>query len=264
MAKFNDFPNGTFSWVDLNSRDQQKAKAFYTGLFGWEAQDKPIGGGAHYTMFLYNGEAVAGCGQMDPDMMAGGMPSVWMSYVRTDDVDAVAQKVTAAGGTVMMPPMDVMEEGRMALFADPTGTAFGAWQPKNHKGAGLCNEPNTLCWNELQTRDITKNKDFYAKVWGWTYEEMAMPDGGTYLTIKNGDNPNGGFMALIGPQFEGVPPNWQTYFAVADIEATMKKAKDLGGTVHVGPQKISVGTFAIIQDPSQGTFTALQMNPMDG
>jgi predicted enzyme related to lactoylglutathione lyase len=164
MQVVKEYPNGIFNWVDLSTTDIAGAKAFYAGLFGWEAEDQPIDGGGFYTMFKLNGYTVAGAGQMSPEMAESGMPPVWTSYVKHDDADAIAAKIGAAGGQLMMPPMDVMGEGRMVMAADPSGAVFGVWQPKNHIGAQLCNIPNTLVWNELQTRDAAGAQTFYGEV----------------------------------------------------------------------------------------------------
>ena len=68
----------------------------------------------------------------------------------------------------MMPPMQVMDAGSMAIFADPTGAAFSAWQAGEHIGARVCNEPDTFSWNELVSRDVEAAKPFYSSVFGWT------------------------------------------------------------------------------------------------
>jgi len=116
-----------------------------------------------YRMFQQDGQSVGGLmGQMQE-----GQPTAWSTYVSVADADETAAKVTAAGGTVVVAPMDVMDIGRMAVFADPTGAVFGVWQPKSFTGADLVNEPNSLCWNEVLTRDADADKRFYPAVFGW-------------------------------------------------------------------------------------------------
>jgi hypothetical protein len=129
------YPDGVFSWVDLGTNDTEGAKAFYGGLFGWSSLDFPTDSGMVYTLCQIEGHDVAGLGPLDPEMQAQGVPPFWTSYIKHDDVDAVAGRAAKAGGTVMMPPFDVMESGRMTIIQDPTGAMFGVWQPKEHIGA---------------------------------------------------------------------------------------------------------------------------------
>ena len=124
------YPNGFFGWVDLVSTDVPAAKAFYSGLFGWETEDIPTPMGPAYTMCRLGGQLVAGIGPQPPGMAEAGVPSMWNSYVMVEDIDATCTAVAAAGGAVVMPAMDVMTEGRMAMVADPSGAVVGLWQPR--------------------------------------------------------------------------------------------------------------------------------------
>ncbi len=166
------YENGVPSWVDMGSPDLAKAKQFYGALFGWNTPDGPPEAGG-YSVCDLGGKTVAGLGpKMDPNM-----PTVWMTYVNVDSVDDTITKITANGGTVLAPAMDVMEAGRMAIFADPLGAVIGLWQPNQHTGAQLVNEPGTLCWNELITTDLDKSKGFYKAVFGWEANDQGPPGG---------------------------------------------------------------------------------------
>ncbi len=92
-----------------------------------------------------------------------------------------------AGGSVIAEPMDVIDLGTMAVFADPSGAVFGVWQPGTFPGAGLVNEPGALSWNELNTRDVAGAKEFYGAVFGWAFEDQDMGETGTYTTISLGE-----------------------------------------------------------------------------
>lgn len=94
-------------------------------------------------------------------------PPAWTTYVNVDSADDVAAKVTANGGAVFVPPMDVMDVGRMAICADPTGAVFGIWQAGTNKGAQVVNETNTWCWSELLSTDTNAARAFYTAVFGW-------------------------------------------------------------------------------------------------
>ena len=145
-----EYAPGTPSWIELCSPDTDAATRFYGELMDWSATEPgspPETGG--YQMFQQDGKSVGGL----MGHMQEGQPTAWATYVSVADADETAAKVKASGGSIVLEPMDVMDIGRMALFADPTGAVFGVWQPKTFAGADLVNEPNSLCWNELMTRD---------------------------------------------------------------------------------------------------------------
>lgn len=260
MQIVTQYPNGVFNWVDLTTTNQEGAKAFYSALFGWEATDIPIDETSTYTMFKINGHNVAGCGQMSPDMQAQGMPTVWTSYIKHDNVDAIAEKITAAGGTLMMPPMDVLQEGRMVMAMDPGGAIFGVWQPVNHIGAAVVNAPNSLVWNELQTHDTAVAQAFFGAVFGWTFAA----DANGYVTCQQDKRTQAGMMQ-IQPDWGDVPPNWAVYFFVEDLAAKLATVQALGGNILVPISSAGeLGQFAVVQDPQGGVFTIMYFNgPID-
>lgn len=255
MQVVKGYPDGLFCWVDLATTDLEGAKEFYTGLFGWEAEEIPAGEENVYMMFRIEGNNVAGAGSLDPQMEAQGVPSHWMSYVKHDDVDRIVQKAVEAGGQVLFPPMDVMEEGRMTMIQDPTGAVFGTWQPRNHTGAQLVNRPGALTWNELQTRDLEAASKFYSDLFGWEYQV----DQQGYHACSQDGRVHAGMMAMDENWDENVPPNWAVYFLVEDIEETVDRAEELGGNIVVPPTAAGEwGTFSVIQDPQGGVFSAME------
>jgi predicted enzyme related to lactoylglutathione lyase len=254
MQIVKQYPDGIFSWVDLGTTDAEAAKAFYSGLFGWTFLDIPTDSGTIYSMAQIKGYDVAGLGPLNPAMQEQGIPPHWSVYVKHDDVDAVAARAKEAGGTVLFPPFDVMDSGRMTMIQDPTGAVFGVWQPKQHIGAKLVNIPNTLTWNELQTDDLDAARSFYAAVFGWTYEV----DANGYV-VCNVDGRTQAGMMKIEEDWGPVPPSWNNYFLVSDIEASVAKATELGGrlVVPVTPAG-EVGKFSLVQDPQGGYFHIIE------
>jgi len=256
MKVVKKYPDCLFCWIDLATTDPAGAKAFYGGLFGWEFEDLPTDVGVPYTMCRIDGKNVAGLSAMPPDMAQQGVPPIWSSYVKHSDVDAVAARITEAGGTITMPAMDVMESGRMLFANDPTGAAFGVWQPKEHTGAELVNRPNTLIWNELQTHDPETARAFYASVFDWQYD--VDPSG--YIMPKTDDRIHAGMMK-IDESWGDVPDNWQVYIMVEDVDAATEKAKELGGNILNGPMDAGqVGRLSVVQDPQGGVLTIMQFN----
>ncbi len=253
--EYERYDDGVPSWVDLGSPDLAKAKEFYGGLFGWECPEGPAEAGG-YSVCTLHGKTVAGLGpQMNPDF-----PPVWMTYVNVDDADNTAAKASAAGGTVFAGPMDVMDVGRMAVLADPLGAVFGLWQPKSHTGAQLVNEPGTLCWNELITTDLDASKAFYKAVFDWDAEDQGPPGGPpAYTEWKLAGRSVGGMMLKHADMPADMPPNWGVYFAVADTDATVGKAQELGGAVFMGPTDIEPGRFAVLGDNQGVVFNVLKL-----
>jgi predicted enzyme related to lactoylglutathione lyase len=149
--------------------------------------------------------------------------------------------------------MDVMDVGRMAIFADPTGGVFGVWQAGNHKGAGIVNEPGSLSWNELATRQPEAAAAFYPAVFGWEPQEHDMGGGMVYTEWLLGGKSIGGMTPMDDSIPAGTPTHWRVYFAVADADATAAKTADMGGTVHLQPMDIPQGRIATLSDP-QGAF----------
>src|SRR6201995_3345314 len=185
MGQRTQYTPGTFSWADLNTTDQAAAKAFYSGLFGWEITDMPAGEGVVYSMAAIGGKWVGAISPPPPQQRDPGGPASWNSYVTVADADATAAKAAELGATVHAPPFDVMEAGRMAVIQDPQGAWFLIWQTKQHLGAQLVNAPGALCWNELGSPDLDASTAFYGGLFGWTTSPM---EGGEmpYLVIDNG------------------------------------------------------------------------------
>lgn len=253
MTEMTKYAPGTPSWVDIGVPDIAAAAAFYSGLFGWECVDQGEEAG-HYTMCELGGKPVAAIG---PTMNPG--PPMWTTYFTVDDADKTAGLISEAGGTVIVAPMDVMDVGRMAVAFDPSGAAFSIWQPRAHIGAQIVNEPNTLCWNELNTRDVDAALAFYESVFGLTanrtteYNELAL-DGRAIA----------GCMAMPAEVPADVPSYWLVYFAVEDCDAAVNRATGLGATVLVPAMDIDgVGRFAVLADNLGATFAVIRMTMTD-
>jgi predicted enzyme related to lactoylglutathione lyase len=253
MPTRTSYEPGTPSWVDLASPDLEASAAFYSSLFGWDAVDQGADAG-HYHMFEKGGVPVAGAG---PIMMEG-QPPAWTSYISVADADATVAKVKAAGATVFVEPMDVLDVGRMSVFADPSGAAAAVWEPRRHIGAGLVNEPGALAWNELSTRDIPAATAFYTEVFGWTTETADM-GGMEYTTWKLGGGEIGGMMAMPAEVPAEVPSYWLAYFGTEDTDATVAAATASGATLIAGPMDIPAGRFAVIADPVGAAFGVIAL-----
>jgi predicted enzyme related to lactoylglutathione lyase len=254
------WPNGTPCWVDVMVTDPAAAKAFYSGLFGWDIQDGPPEAGG-YAMCMLKGQPVAA---IQPKPEGNPVPNVWSTYLASDDLDKTVAKAKEAGGQFMMEPMDVMTAGRLAFGMDPTGAPYGIWQAGDHLGVGVYNEPGALIWNELMTRDYAGAKAFYASVFGYEYDEIGDGTNFQYSTIKRTDGEVVGGIGALGSEMPAeMPPRWTTYFNVTDADATAARAADLGATIQNEPFDTAFGRMAVIQGPQGETFSIMQ-NPPQG
>ncbi|UOX86387.1 VOC family protein [Amycolatopsis sp. FBCC-B4732] len=253
------WPDGTPSWVDLMVPDQAKAVAFYSALFGWDVRT----GGEEtgfYGMAELRGRPVAGIGQTPPGQE---MPAVWTTYLSVSDVDKTVTAITEAGGQVLMPVMEVMKEGRMAVAADPAGAVFGLWEAGNHIGTQVTAAPGTLAWNECMSRDYPAAKAFYEQVFGFGFQDLSNDDF-TYAVLLLDGRPVGGLGGLPDSVPASVPSNWSTYFSVADADASAAKVAELGGQVQGKPFDSPYGRQVQVTDDQGVPFLVIAPNEQSG
>jgi uncharacterized protein len=235
---------GKFVWHENNSTDVEKAKDFYTQLFGWKTEVwKP--GEMDYAMIKVGDQMHGGF-----NTVQGDAPSQWLGHVLVEDVDETARRAEAAGGKIVAGPMDLPEVGRFVVIADPQGAIFSAYSPQGEPPQS----EGTFVWDELLTTDVDGARSFYTEVLGWTTSEMDMGEAGTYTIFKRaGDVDAAGCMAR--PEGMQAPPHWLPYVATGDVDATVAKAKDRGGTVFLEATDIpNVGRLAVLQDPVGAVF----------
>ena len=254
MVEMTRYDPGVPSWVDVTSRDMPATVAFYTALFGWGSMEPPGGGG--YTMFLQRGKRVAGAGPAtDPHV-----PEVWATFINVADAGTTVEAVKRAGGSVLVEPFDILTAGTMAVVVDDGGAVFNIWQPRDHIGAQIVNEPVSQAWNELASNDTEKSKAFYGAVFGWGAEtETSGPM--TYTEFTLAGRSIAGMAQIGGMQPAGTPPHWLAYFAVADTDATVARAAELGGRTVVPPMDIPIGRFAVVADARGAAFGLVHLAP---
>jgi len=251
---------GDFNWVDLSAKNFEAQSAFYEALLDWTHNDMPYGEGQVYRMFYRDGSVVAAISQLPAEMIAAGVPSMWNTYVATDDVDATVAKAVELGGEIAMPPSDVPMAGRMAAIKDPTGGVLFVWKPM--EGASTSSmiylQPGAYSWVDLNARDVDAASAFYAALLGWKMEPLAgeeMP----YWQISVDGQGEGGMMPMPDMVPAEAPSFWMPYFGSADLGADVAKAEQLGASVLVAPQEAaSMVSFAILADPGGATFALMQ------
>jgi predicted enzyme related to lactoylglutathione lyase len=279
MSEQDRYIPGVPCWADTTQPDPDAAAAFYGGLFGWELEDgmPPDAPGKYLVARIGGGSVAAVSSPM------GDAPPIatWNTYVWVGDADETAAKVRDAGGAVLSEPFDVMDAGRMAVFADPGGAVFCVWQPNRHRGAAIVNEHGSVNFNTLNTRDIEGARRFYGAVFGWELIAVggspmwALPAYGDFLEKRTpGRREN---MAAMGapPRFDetvasaapipndqpDTPEHWAITFAVDDADAIAARASELGGRVLVPPFDAPWVRTTVIEDPQGATFTASKFVP---
>jgi predicted enzyme related to lactoylglutathione lyase len=243
------------AWVDLASSNPEASREFYSKLFGWQVEVNPDPQYGGYAMAKVGGKDVAGIG---PKMMPEA-PTAWTVYIGTTDADGLVKKVQSAGGTVIAPPMQVGDQGRIAVFQDPSGAFIAAWQPAAMAGF-LTGKPNTFGWAELNSRGIEKALPFYRAAFGWASKTSPMGESGQpYTEFLLGDESIAGGMEMNSMVPAAVPSYWMVYFSVDDVDASFRKAIASGATEMLAPQDFPGGRFAIVGDPQGATFGLLKM-----
>jgi predicted enzyme related to lactoylglutathione lyase len=273
MSERDGYRAGVPCWVDTWQPDADAAVAFYAPLFGWETEDTmPAGVDGKHFMCRLRGRDVAAIASRP-----GAAPDVtaWTTYVWVDDVDATVDKVTQAGGTVVMEAFDALDGGRIAVIADPANAVLGLWQPGAHKGAQLVNEPGAYSMSGLTTSDPEGAKRFYPEVFGWGIDVMDAGDAEIVMWILEGYL--GGepqqpvrrdvVATMLPPDADSeAPPHWSVDFWIADVDAATEKVRELGGELLAEPYDIP-GTGlrqAVIADPQGATLSLTQPPGLEG
>jgi len=279
MTEQDRYIPGVPCWADTTQPDPAAGASFYGGLFGWELEDimPPESPLRYYVGRLRGGDVAAVASPPE----GGPQTAAWRTYVWVEDADETAAKVRAAGGAVLREPYDVGEWGRMAVFADPAGAAFCVWQAREHRGAAIVNEPGSVNFNDLHTRDLEGARSFYGAVFGWELLELgdfsawALPGYGDFLERINPGTRERMADSGAPDRFEDVvatlipipadqpdvPAHWGVTFAVDDADAIASRAEELGGRVDVPPFDAPWVRMTIITDPQGATFTASKFVP---
>lgn len=239
-------------WVELGSRDVPRHADFYSQVFGWDIATDPRDEAGGYTIASLGGRRVAAV----TPLYSEGQPVAWNVSFRVADVDAALGAVRDAGGSVLVGPLDVFEEGRFAVAADPVGAVFQLWQAKDFAGAQLMGEPGSLCWVDLHTRDVAAASEFYGRLFGW-----EVGGGSGYRVLSLDGSPFGGVFDQNSDEGypKEIPPHWLPSFATADIEGTVARAAKAGGGTVMPPMRMPGGvTAAALTDPEGAGFGLMQ------
>ncbi|AEE47651.1 VOC family protein [Cellulomonas fimi] len=247
------WPTGTPAWADITVPDLDRAVDFYGALLGWtfERGGPEVGG---YTQALVDGRRVVGLGE--PTGEDPAPPSAWCVYLATEDLAATTQAVTDAGGEVLLPAMEILHFGDMAIFVDPTGAVFGGWQHGEHTGWDVTDEPGAVVWTEVMSHDHAASLEFYRRVFGFTADDMSGP-GFTYSSVRLDGQLVCGIGAYSDKVDPATPAAWTLYFGTADTDAAAQRVTELGGTVMSEPADTPYGRMAIVAGPFGEVFALI-------
>jgi predicted enzyme related to lactoylglutathione lyase len=269
MSERDGFEPGVPCWIDTWRADADAAVAFYTELFGWEAEDTmpPETPGRHFMCRLRGRDVAAIASRPE-----GAPPTAaWNTYIWVDGVEETVGKAVDAGGSLVKEPFDSLDGGRIAVVADSAGAAFGVWRPGAHKGAQLVNEPAAWSMSALNARDPEAAREFYGAVFGWKPDAFDM--GGVEVTLFLLPGFLGGepeqpvpreLVATMLPMTgvpDDVPPHWSVDFWVDDVDGTADRAAELGGRVVAPPEDIPVAGLrqAVLADPDGAVFSVTRV-----
>jgi predicted enzyme related to lactoylglutathione lyase len=243
------------AWVDLASPDTAASIAFYSALLGWQVAVSPDPQYGGYGTAKLGGADVAGIGgKMSPEA-----PTAWALYIGTDDAEALGERVTAASGTVVAPAFTVGDQGRMAVFQDPSGAFISAWQPQAMAGF-VTGRPGAYGWAELNARGRDRALPFYEQVFGWTTRTSPMGEGlPPYTEFLLDGTSIAGAWEMDPALPAGTPSYWLVYFLTEDVDDTVRRALASGATEMVGAQDFPGGRFAILSDPQGAMFGLLKL-----
>jgi predicted enzyme related to lactoylglutathione lyase len=254
---------GSSTWLDVSVKDLDAAKAFYSGLFGWEFED--LGADFNHYHLIRNDGALVG-GLMDVSGMTcpegGELPSSWGVYLLVDDVASRARTTVENGGSVIVPPDAIGDTGKMTIILDSTGADIGMWEAGTLEGFDFTGSPGSPVWFELMTHDFDGACAFYRSVVDADLVAMSEPmDDDSFRYVTNGPEGRNGWG--LGDA-TGVMPKeatgWRVYLGVEKADAAIAKVRELGGQVLDGPVDSPFGRIATVADPEGATFQLCAMS----
>lgn len=260
MTDMTAYRQGVPCWVDLWTKDRPAAMDFYAAVFGWEYEVAPPEQHS-YTIAKIGGRSVGGIVTPPGNDNA---PVTWITYLSADDLDDVLGAAGEHGGHSLTGAINVpgADGIRIAVLLDPSGATVGAWQAKGNRGAEAANEPGSVIWNELMTRDAKSARVFYEDVFGVGISDPMSADF-DYTTVRVDDRDIAGIWSVGENVPAEVPAHWEVYFGVADTDATAAAVRANGGVVLGEPKDTPYGRMASFTDPQGGAFSVMSVASKD-
>ena len=252
---------GSFCWLELATVDLEQAIAFYGRLFPWErllpTPDHLVGPYFEYCLLRTPEGEVGGAYELLNEQRTAGVLPHWLPYVSVESADRLAERTPGLGGSVVVPPMDVLEMGRMVVLRDPTGATIAAWEPRSHTGFQTSPRPGHPFWLELVSSEPERAGAFFTELFGWTQHTLNLEAGPYTILFNDGARVAG--IADSSASDDERRPGWQVYFGVSDIEAACKTIAARGGALTSPLQVIpEIGRSASAVDPEGARFALIE------
>lgn len=239
---------GKVIWAELVTPDLVAAKNFYGSLFGWTFQDSSAGE-TRYTLARENGVQVAGIVQKGIRRGTRREPS-WLTFIAVQDVDVTASNAVAAGGRLVQPPRTYTSRGRQAILADPQGAVFAVLASFTDDPVDTLAPPGTWIWSSLLAQDASSDAAFYQSLFGYEAFDIESEDGQEHVILSTDDYARAAVNTLPADAVRR-HPRWLQFVRVADAQATVALAVQLGGRVLVAPHvDRHGGRLAVLADPA--------------
>jgi predicted enzyme related to lactoylglutathione lyase len=251
---------GKVIWVDLVTPDLERAKQFYSGLFGWSFQT--VAGDPNYAVALLDGEPVGGLLQKSIPSGQHRQPA-WLTFIAVGDVDAAKRAALAHGAKVLSEPKTYAQRGRQAVFADPDGAVFAVLASSSGDPPDALAAPGEWIWSSLLVKDPDHEAAFYHALFGYDVFDVPTDDSSKHVILSSDDYARAGLTKLPGDTLRR-HPHWLSFVRVADADAASAKAVQLGGRVLVEPRiDMHGGKLAVVADPSGAPVGLMEWSETD-
>jgi predicted enzyme related to lactoylglutathione lyase len=241
MATVTSFDNGMPCWVDAmvpTAEAHHETREFLSALFDWTWQEGDADT-SYYALAFSQGRPVMGLGIFD------GGQGAFTTYFSTSDVEATIACSLELGATAMMPAMNVMDLGKMAILIDPVGAAYGLWQPASFHGFGVVYEENTPGWFDQVSHDPARASQFYAALSGHDVTTPA-PE---MRILQNGEQ----WYASVSHSPTDESPRWTPVYIVNSLERVHELVPRLGGTILIKEMPVPGSALCTFLEPVNGT-----------
>ncbi|MBN1967424.1 MAG: VOC family protein [Anaerolineae bacterium] len=220
------------AWLEVAADDRLALAKFYSDLFGWKYADFADN---NYTT-LVTGSVGIGINQRTPDN-----PGAIAFYAHTTDIDADLEKANRLGGQTAVPKMPIPGDEYIAFLMDPQSNLMGLGQFKSTEPQGTSGRP--VVWLEMAGSDRVALAEFYAGMFGWTYQDYPNSN---YTTLDTGSTGLG-----LMTSTEENPGGTSFYIHSEDIEGDLARITAAGGKVMMEKTYIpGTGWFAFFMDPA--------------
>jgi predicted enzyme related to lactoylglutathione lyase len=243
-----------FVWYELTAADMEGAKAFYTAVLGWRTADVSMPD-APYALFIAKDTPVAGLLGLPQDALEAGAEPQWIGYVAVGNVDDASSRAEKLGGTVHIPPADVLGVSRFSIVADPQQGTIALVSDREGSQQQAPQGPGPVGWHELHTASIERSFDFYGPLLGWQKAGAPPDPKDPYQEFSAGGEIMGGMLERPG---QSSFPLWLYYFNVAGVAAAATRVEAAGGQILDGPFTVEGGAQAVhCRDPQGANFALI-------